>query len=52
MQAIAAAVRRSARNRDADATEHGCLIIPFPKRPMPSALRPATGEAGLLQVGA
>ncbi|BAQ48912.1 MULTISPECIES: hypothetical protein [Methylobacterium] len=49
MVAIAAAIRRTGRSRDAEATEPSCLIIPFPKRSQPSA---PSAAAGLLQVGA
>ncbi|WP_288580021.1 hypothetical protein [uncultured Methylobacterium sp.] len=52
MVAIAAAIRRTGRSRDAEATERACLIIPFPKRPLSSAPSAAADEGGLLQVGA
>ncbi len=51
MLAIASAVERSARRRDAAEQESRCQIIPFPVRPLPAARPDTVGGARTQQAG-
>jgi hypothetical protein len=51
MLAIASAVERSARRRDAAEQESRCQIIPFPVRPLPAARPDTAGDARTQQAG-